>query len=142
MNYVYEVATPFIETNIRTVYIHHFFADSFDVSDKELFALVESTMDTEQPRQWFWALMDYGSHLKSTQGGRLHQSKHYKKQSPLKGSVREVRGQIIRELSLRSMPEATLRAVVDADERFETALKGLVSDGLVQAVNDSYQLVE
>lgn len=142
MNYVYEVATPFIETNIRTVYIHHFFADSFDVSDKELFALVESTMDAEQPRQWFWALMDYGSHLKSTQGGRLHQSKHYKKQSPLKGSVREVRGQIIRELSLHSMSETTLRTVVDADERFETALKGLVNDGLVQAVNDSYQLVE
>lgn len=142
MNYVYEAATPFIETNIRTVYIHHFFADSFDVSDKELIALVESTMDTEQPRQWFWALMDYGSYLKSTQGGRLNQSKHYKKQSPLKGSVREVRGQIIRELAVHSMSESTLRDTVNADERFESALSGLVKDGLVQIIDNSYRLVE
>lgn len=142
MNYVYEVATPFIETNIRTVYIHHFFADSFDVSDKDLSALVESTMDTEQPRQWFWALMDYGSHLKNTQGGRLNQSKHYKKQSPLKGSVREVRGKIIRELTEHPLSEAELRSAVNADERFEVALTGLISDGLVQAVDDGYRLVE
>ena len=74
MNYVYEVATPFIETNIRTVYIHHFFADSFDVSDKELYELVANTMDVEHPRQWFWALMDYGSHLKSTEGALLSKS--------------------------------------------------------------------
>lgn len=142
MNYVYEAATPFIETNIRTVYIHHFFADSFDVSDKELFALVESTMDTEQPRQWFWALMDYGSHLKSTQGGRLNQSKHYKKQSPLKGSVREVRGQIIRELTKHTLSELELRDAVNADERFEAALTGLIGDGLVQVAGGGYRLVE
>lgn len=142
MNYVYEVATPFIETNIRTVYIHHFFADSFEVTDKELLALVESTMDTEQPRQWFWTLMDYGSYLKSTQGALLNQSKHYKKQSPLKGSVREVRGQIIRELAVNLMTEAALREAVNADERFELALVGLVKDGLVQIINGSYRLVE
>jgi A/G-specific adenine glycosylase len=142
MNYVYEVPTPFIETNIRTVYIHHFFADSFDVSDKDLFALVESTIDAEQPRQWFWALMDYGSYLKSTQGGRLNQSRHYKKQSPLKGSVREVRGQIVRELAVHSMSEIMLRAAVNADERFEPALAGLVKDGLVQITDNGYRLVE
>jgi len=99
-------------------------------------------MDTEQPRQWFWALMDYGSHLKSTQGARLSQSKHYKKQSPLKGSVREVRGQIIRELTKHVLPEDELREVVSADERFEAALKGLVSDGLVQCIDNAYRLVE
>jgi A/G-specific adenine glycosylase len=142
MNYVYQVATPFVETNIRTVYIHHFFADAFDVTDKELFALVESTMDIEQPRQWFWALMDYGSYLKSTQGARLNQSKHYKKQSPLKGSVREVRGQIIRELTKHTLPVAELRKAVNADERFEGALTGLLKDELVQATSGVYRLVE
>jgi len=142
MNYVYETATPFVETNIRTVYIHHFFADSFEVTDKELLALVESTMDTEQPRQWFWALMDYGSYLKSTQGARLSQSKHYKKQSPLKGSVREVRGQIIRELTKHGLPEDELREAVSADERFEAALMGLVNDGLVQRIDSACRLVE
>lgn len=142
MNYVYAIPTPFVETNIRTVYLHHFFADSFEVSDKELLALVESTMDTEQPRQWFWALMDYGSYLKSTGGARLNQSKHYKKQPPLKGSVREVRGQIIRELAKRALPEVALREAVNADERFEAALSGLTRDGLVQIASGSYHLVE
>lgn len=142
MNYVYEIPTPFVETNIRTVYIHHFFADSFEVNDKELLALVESTIDTEQPRQWFWALMDYGSYLKSTQGAHLNQSKHYKKQSPLKGSVREVRGQIIRELAARAASEADLRELLVADERFESALTGLINDGLVRKAGDNYHLAE
>lgn len=142
MNYVYQTPTPFIETNIRTVYIHHFFADSFDVTDKELFAVVESTMDREQPRQWFWALMDYGSYLKSTQGGRLAQSKHYKKQSPLKGSVREVRGQIIRELTKHPLSDTKLREAVNADARFEIALAGLINDMLVGRTDSNYHLVE
>lgn len=142
MNYVYQEATPFIETNIRTVYIRHFFADSVDVSDKEIHELVAETMDTEQPREWFWALMDYGSYLKSTHGALLNQSKHYKKQSPLKGSVREVRGQIIRELAKAPLPEVDLRNKISADERFEAALAGLINDGLVQINNTVYRLVE
>jgi A/G-specific adenine glycosylase len=142
MNYVYEVATPFIETNIRTVYIYHFFADSVEVSDKELYELVTATMDTEQPRQWFWALMDYGAYLKSTRGALLSQSKHYKRQSPLKGSVREVRGQIVRQLTKSPMQEADLRSVINADGRFEAALAGLINDGLVQVDNTAYRLVE
>jgi len=143
MNYVYEVPTPFVETNIRTVYIHHFFADSFEVTDKELLTFVDSTMDAEHPRQWFWALMDYGSYLKSSHGALLNQSRHYKKQSPLKGSVREVRGQIIRELMKRSMSESELREAVNADERFESALAGLINDQLVQhGAGSNYRLVE
>jgi len=142
MNYVYEVATPFIETNIRTVYIHHFFSDSFDIADKEIFTLVESTMDHEYPRQWFWALMDYGSYLKSTSGARLNQSKHYKKQAPLKGSVREVRGQIIRKLTITPLSENDLREELNADERFDAALEGLMDDGLVQKAGGIYRLVE
>lgn len=142
MNYVYEIPTPFIETNIRTVYIHHFFADRNDVSDKELLELVTATMDTEQPRQWFWAVMDYGSYLKSTRGGLLDQSKQYKKQSPLKGSVREVRGQIIKELARHDVGEDELRQLLHADERFAVALAGLLADGLIQKQGATYRLLE
>ncbi len=132
MNYVYEIPTAFVETNIRTVYFHHFFADRQDVSDKELLAIVAATMDAEHPREFFWALMDYGAELKSQGQGRLTASKHYKKQSPLAGSVREVRGQIVRQLSKQACTLSQLKENIAADERFEKALDGLVKDGLVK----------
>ena len=50
----------FIETNIRRAFIHHFFQDRKDVRDSEILPLVEATLDYENPRQWYYALMDYG----------------------------------------------------------------------------------
>ena len=132
MNYIYEIPTPFIETNIRTVYIHHFFTSQKSVSDNEIHELVEATMDHEHPREWFWALMDYGTWLKSQGAGKLDASKHYRKQSPLRGSIREVRGKII--AALARVDELTLAALADAvgaDQRFEPALAGLERDGLI-----------
>lgn len=142
MNYVYQVPTAFIETNIRTVYFHHFYADAQDVSDGELLELVEATMDQESPREWFYALMDYGTFLKRTGGGRLTVSKHYKKQAPLKGSVREVRGEIIRRLTAGAMNHDTLQRGYENDARFEKALHGLIRDGLVTETRGLLQLTK
>lgn len=131
MNYAYDQPVVFIETNIRTVYFHHYFHDDDRVTDVQLRQAVEITMDGEHPRQWHWALMDYGAFLKKQGVGRITKSAHYKKQSPLVGSVREVRGQIIRALMTNDYDEAELQRVVQADERFAAALQGLVADGLV-----------
>lgn len=132
LNYAYEIATPFVETNIRTVYFHHFFHDRTDISDKELLRVVERTMDHEHPREFFWALMDYGTHLKATVGGRIDQSRHYKKQSPLSGSPREMRGRIIRVLTARSLTLDDLKRSVQADARFHPALASLQREGMVE----------
>lgn len=140
MNYVYEVPTAYVETNIRTVYFYHFFADRTDVSDEEVLEMVEMTIDREHPRAWFWALMDYGSELKSQGNGRLDTSRHYKKQSPLEGSVRQVRGKIITALSVRDYTQSELRDAVHADERFEKALNGLMHEKLVSIKNDMIHL--
>ena len=131
MNYAFNTPTVYIETNVRTVYFHHFFGDGDKVSDAELRPLIEVTIDQEHPREFYWAVMDYGTWLKKQGAGRISQSSHYKKQSPLKGSVREVRGQIIRDLSLGDAPFEELRQQYDSDERFGPALKGLIADGLV-----------
>lgn len=129
--YVYNIHTVFIETNIRTVYFLHFFKNHDTVTDKELREVVAATIDPEHPREFYWALMDYGSWLKR-QGVRNNRvSRHYKKQSPLEGSVRQVRGQIIRALAKGDMTESDLRQAVRADQRFAPALQGLVGDGLV-----------
>ena len=141
MNYVYEISTPFIETNIRTVYIHHFFTDRFDVSDTEILECVEQTIDNEHPRQWFWAVMDYGTFLKSQHSSGLQQSKHYKRQTPLRGSIREVRGQIIKELAQHTLTENDLRTAIGADDRFVTALANVQTDGLVGNNKGIYYLV-
>lgn len=76
--------------------------------------------------------MDYGSWLKSQGVRNISQSRHYKKQSPLKGSVREVRGQIVRALSEEAKTEALLRRTISSDERFTAALDGLLKEGIVQ----------
>ena len=54
---------PFIETNIRRVFIHFFFNYREGITDSEIMPLVEQTLDREAPRQWYYALMDYGNML-------------------------------------------------------------------------------
>lgn len=129
--YSFNQPSLFIETNVRTVYFHHFFEDAASVTDKELKEVVERTLDREHPREWYWALMDYGSFLKRQGVGRNDKSHHYKKQSALKGSVREVRGQIVKALSSRDSTVEELKLELSADDRFPVALAGLVRDGLV-----------
>lgn len=129
--YSFNNPVVFIETNIRTVYFHHFFQNQETVTDQELRQLVAETVDTEHPRQWYWALMDYGSWLKRS-GVRLNsKSHHYVKQTPLKGSIREVRGILLKELSLTARSLEYLEARFSGDERLPKALEGLYNDGLI-----------
>lgn len=131
MTYAFNAVQPFIETNVRTVYFHHFFQNHDSVTDAQIMEVLVSTMATDAPREFYWALMDYGSWLKRQGAGRNKLSTGYKKQSPLKGSVREVRGQIVRLLTRGPLREMDVRTTLHADSRFEAALAGLVRDGLV-----------
>lgn len=140
--FAYNTPHVFIETNIRTVYIHHFFPESEElVDDKVLMPIIEATLDTKNPREWYWALMDYGSFLK-TSGVKIHRnSAQYKKQSPLKGSVREVRGAIIKVLTNGPHTAITLRKKVSFDTpRFNTALAQLVAENLIEKKGNTYQI--
>lgn len=129
--YSFNQPIVFIETNIRTVYFHHFFEDQALVTDAELRKLAEETIDKEHPREWYWALMDYGSSLKKQGAGRIDKSSHYKRQAPLKGSLREVRGLILKALAKKDYNQTELRAELPADERFATALEALKTEGLI-----------
>jgi A/G-specific adenine glycosylase len=138
--YAFNQPVVFIETNVRAVYFYHFFPDGEAVSDKELSPLIERTLDREHPREFYWALMDYGSWLKKQNAVAANQSRHYKKQGRLKGSVREVRGQIIRLLTQGDASLSSLRALLPADERFEPALHGLLRDGLISRTGTKFHL--
>ncbi|MGB3023584.1 MAG: hypothetical protein WBB39_02145 [Candidatus Saccharimonadales bacterium] len=130
MAYVYDEPVVFVETNIRTVYIHHFFADHHDIHDRDISNLVKQTLDHEHPREWYWALMDYGAYLKLTDN-RLSQSRHYKKQSPLEGSVRQMRGHILDVLRRAPIDRHDTDDELQHDERFNAACEGLLRDGLI-----------
>ena len=138
--YSFNQPSIFIETNVRTVYFYHFFDQQEDVTDKELCIVAEETIDTEHPREWYWALMDYGTYLKRQGVGQINKSRHYKKQSPLKGSVREVRGQILKLLTLGDYSEPQLRIELSADERFEPAMTSLEKEGLIAQSNNLIHL--
>lgn len=138
MAYAFNQPEVFIETNIRSVFFEHFFHDHDQVSDKELYQKVEVTLDREHPREWYWALMDYGSYLKKNGAGRLKQSVHYKKQTPLKGSMREMRGRILKTLSVKPLTKKGLKTKVQADERFDSALQALLDERLIK--KQSYKL--
>lgn len=97
--FAWGVPSVLIETNIRTVYLHHFFKNRTDVADKELLPLIATTLDYNDPRTWYYALMDYGSYLKQTVGNISKQSTHYTKQTKFVGSDRQIRGAIIKTLS-------------------------------------------
>lgn len=130
MNYVYEVPTPFVETNIRTVYFHHFFANEMRVSDSDVLVKVAETIDAARPREWFWALMDYGAELKRQGHGRLSQSKHYVKQPPLDGSMRQIRGEIVRRYT-HGQSIVQIARELSSDPRFAAALRSIQNDGLI-----------
>ena len=100
MNYAYQVPTPFIETNIRTVYLNHFFAGQEAVADRDILTVVEQTMDRVNSRQWFWALMDYGSELKAQGKGKLSASRHY---TSARCAVRFCVGMLAGSHSLKSL---------------------------------------
>lgn len=140
--YSFNQPVVYVETNVRTVYFHHFFDDSGTVTDTELRVIAEETIDREHPREWYWGIMDYGAYLKRQGVGRIDKSHHYKKQSALKGSVREVRGAILKALAVQNLVEGDLRMATHDDERFPVALQGLIRDGLVVKKNAQYVLAD
>ncbi len=90
--------TLFIETNIRRVYIYHFFPEQEKVRDRELLPLIEQTLHRENPREWYYALMDYGVYLKGRVPNPNTRSTAYRRQSAFEGSRRQLRGRVLREL--------------------------------------------
>lgn len=96
--FAYERPQPFIETNIRAAFIQFFFPSLDGIADADILPLVEKTLDRDDPREWFYALMDYGVWVKKTFGNPGRRSKHHTVQSRFAGSRRELRAQALRAL--------------------------------------------
>lgn len=133
----------FIETNIRSLYIFYFFKDKEKVNDKEIFPLIEKTLYRENPKIWYYALMDYGSTLKKKVKNPNRKSAHYNKQSSFKGSFRELRGMILKELTQNE--SALDMSLLEKKhklsyELLEAAAEKMVAEGLIAKEADCYVL--
>ncbi len=93
--YAYGIPSPFIETNIRRAFIHHFFPKQSRIDDRDILPLVEGSLDRRNPREWYFALMDYGAYLRRLPANPNARSKYYKRQLPFIGSNRELRGKLL-----------------------------------------------
>jgi len=127
-----------VETNIRTVLFHHLLHEHDGVADSNLLQITNLLCPRGRAREWYWALMDYGAHLKG-QGVRVnYKSKHYAKQSKFEGSDRQLRGAIVRVCSTeQSITVHTLVRRLQADltnaapERIRAQLDRLVREGFL-----------
>lgn len=137
--YSYNQPAFFVETNVRTVYIHHFFKHKHVVTDQEIVGMLEKTLDHQNPRDFYWRLMDYGTALKKKSGNLTQKSAGYTKQSRFAGSNRQIRGQVLKALTGQKMTHQQLAGVVQ-DDRLGTVLERLQTEGLVSKQKQYYSL--
>lgn len=132
----------FIETNIRRVFIHLFFEDrKSKVDDREILPLIEKTLDVKNPREWYWALMDYGAHLGKAVDNPNKKSKHYSIQSRFEGSDRQVRGEILRILLNKSQMEKNIVTMLKKKEdRVKKILQNMMKEGLIEYKGRIYKI--
>jgi A/G-specific adenine glycosylase len=136
----------FIETNIRTVYTHTFFPGQSEISDKQLLLLIAQTVDFQNAREWYYALMDYGVYLKQNVPKINAASKHYARQSKFEGSKRQVRGAIIKILTqLKQINQDTLIELLDFElpenkhDRYKV-IQDLIDEKTIYYHNDTLSL--
>lgn len=129
--FAFNISDTMIETNIRAAFIHHFYANVLQktaIRDSQILPIAVQAAKCQDPREWHWALMDYGAHLKKLHGNPARKSAHYTKQSKFEGSLRQVRGAILRELEQGS---TLLKNLPFEKDHIQSALAGLARDGLI-----------
>ncbi len=153
----------FLETNIRTVLLYHLYpgkggptsrrSGTTEVSrtlerrvdEKELLEVLRRYIAQDQraqnnPREFYYALMDYGAYLKKEVGNLNKQSKTYTKQSRFEGSRRELRAHILRYvLHHGPISEQKILDQSNRDSELVQELLGeLVKEGSVAKKRDRY----
>jgi len=140
--YAFDRPEVYVETNIRRVFLHCFFSCRTGVKDAELRPLVERALDREHPREWYWALMDYGTWLAKTTPNPNRRSAHHAVQARFEGSRRQLRGRILAAL-LEAGP-LTIGAIAavtgGGPDRLAPVLEQLRDEGFVAEDGPVYRI--
>ena len=142
--FAFNAPVVFIETNIRRVFIHSFFPGEISVDDRAILPLVARALDNNHPREWYWALMDYGTALKKTVPNPNRRSTAYVRQAPFEGSDRRIRGRILTMLVGRSgvFEKQILADLGEEPVRVQRILAALESEGFLVKNRGRYRLRE
>jgi A/G-specific adenine glycosylase len=132
--FAFDAPAVFIETNVRRAFIHEFFPGAEAVGDAELLPLVAAALDRRRPREWYYALMDYGAALARRVPNPNRRSRAYARQSRFEGSDRQLRGAIMRAILRDGELTASglARAAGGDRERVLRLLGDLEREGLVR----------
>lgn len=132
--FAFDLPACFIETNIRRAFIHFFFRNRENIRDRQILPLVGQTLDRSNPRDWYFALMDYGEMLKRKFPNPNRKSAHYSRQSSFEGSNRQLRGRILTTLLNSSgMTERMLcEALAQPPQRIRASLSQLKKEGFIR----------
>lgn len=117
----------YLETNVRAVVIHELFADEAQVPDRDIVPILEATVDPDDPRGWYYALLDYGAHLKKVMPNPSRRSAHHSVQSRFEGSRRQKRAWL-----LRFALERGLVALNEAERSLSAAERAAGRDGVLR----------
>lgn len=140
--FAYNAPTVFIETNIRTVFIHFFFKDKSRIKDSDILPLVAATVPENDARSWYYALMDYGVMLKKSIPNPSRKSAHHTKQSRFEGSDRQIRGKIIKELTCNNglSFDGLCERIEREPQRIIKALEQLINEQFIQFQNSLFSI--
>ncbi|MDO4538280.1 MAG: adenine glycosylase [Coriobacteriales bacterium] len=96
--FAFNLPGVYLETNVRTVFLHELFPQDTGVPDRVLVPLVRSTCSQDDPRGWYYALLDYGAWLKRSLPNPSRRSRSHVRQSAFEGSHRQKRAELVRIL--------------------------------------------
>ena len=143
--FAYDEPGVYLETNVRTVFLHELFPGRDQVDDRELIPLVRQTCPAagEDVRGGYYALLDYGAHLKKTLPNPSRRSKHHSRQSEFQGSNRQKRSFVLRCVLESPQTALQLQEALDAFElaagrprvapaELSRILEKLEEEGLIQ----------
>lgn len=96
--FAFGLPSTYLETNVRTVFLHELYPAEEGVPDKRLVPLVRAACPLDDPRGWYYALLDYGAWLKKTVPNPSRRSRSHVRQSGFEGSHRQKRAMVVRAI--------------------------------------------
>lgn len=107
--FAFDAPGVYLETNVRSVFLHELYPGEEGVPDRALVPAVEAACPAAAvnvagcdvpmtPRSWYYALLDYGAYLKQALPNPSRRSSGHTRQSKFEGSHRQKRAEVVRML--------------------------------------------
>ena len=139
-------AEPFLDTNIRRVYLYFFFPGEEDVSDSRIMEIARHAVWLRRSARVGLRPLRLRRESSSATGAINRRSRHYSRQSAFEGSFRSFRTQALRHvlaqestsLSRAQLNDYLSQRLATGDHPYtpQDVLDALVDDGLLKISSD------